>query len=93
MDNLEPINKFSTGCGEGKNFFLSPRNLIIIYTVFRILYLMKSQLGLEAMLEYLKFYIQMVDRSNPDVCHAVSRGLSFLSVEKIYKEAIGRKND
>ena len=48
---------------------------------------MKRQLGLEAMHDYLDSYIKIVDQNNPKLCSAVTKALSLMSVEKMYKDA------
>ena len=69
------------------NFFTEKDNMISIYTAMRILRKMKGQLGLEAMQEYLDHYIRVVDKNNPKLSFAVTKALSYICVEKMYKDA------
>ena len=73
------------------NFFTEKDNMIAIYTAMRILRQMKRQLGLEAMQEYLENYLKVVDRNNPKLSFAVTKALSFMCVEKMYKDACSGK--
>ncbi len=75
-----------------RNIFFRSSNIVIIYTALRILLAMEKQLGLEAMLEYHRKYIQVIDGNNPVLKHAVNRALSLISVEKIYKESFPYEN-
>lgn len=68
---------------------IASQNTITIYTIMAILNLMKNELGLEAMLEYISQYINVVDKNNPNLRSAVRKALSMMSVEKIYKDAMG----
>lgn len=74
-----------------ENIFFRTQNIVIIYTALRILLAMQKQLGLEAMLEYRGKYLQSVDSNNPLLKHAVTRALSLIDVEKIYKEVFHRE--
>jgi len=69
------------------NFFTEKDNMIAIYTAMRILRQMKRQLGLEAMQEYLEHYLKVVDQNNPKLSFAVTKALSYMCVEKMYKDA------
>ncbi len=68
------------------NILFRTSNIVVIYTALKILRMMQSQLGLEAMLEYHQKYLQAVEEKNPMLKHVVNRALSLVSVEKIYKE-------
>lgn len=70
-----------------KNILLRPGNIVVIYTALRILFTMQKELGLEAMLDYHRKYIQTVEEKNPILKHAVNRALSLVNIEKIYKES------
>jgi len=74
-----------------KNIFFRTQNIVVIYTALRILLAMQKQLGLEAMLEYRGKYLQSVESNNPLLKHAVTRALSLIDVEKIYKEVFHRE--
>ena len=63
-------------------------NWISIYTTFRILQQMKSQLGLEAMLEYIDQYQRMIETHNPKFKVIIERAFNMMSVEKLYKDAM-----
>ena len=63
-------------------------NTIAIYTVLSILVKMKNSLGLEAALEYIDKYLTTIEKHNPKIKHATSLAIRFISVEKIYKEAM-----
>jgi len=69
-----------------KSILFRTQNIVIIYTALRILLAMQKQLGLEAMLEYHCKYLKIVESGNPLLKHAVTRALSLIDVEKIYKE-------
>ncbi len=70
-----------------KTFTLPPHS-IAVYTVLRILWRMRKQLGLEAMLEYLEKYMAAIENHNPQLENAVHEALSLLDVERMYKEAV-----
>lgn len=74
-----------------QNIFFRTQNIVVIYTALRILLAMQKQLGLEAMLEYRGKYLQSVESNNPLLKHAVTRALSLIDVEKIYKEVFHRE--
>ena len=65
-----------------------PNSLVTVYTVFRILLTMRVQLGLEAMLEYLERSSKLLEHENPRLKEAVTQALTFMNVEKIYKDAV-----
>jgi len=71
----------------------SPATTVGIYTVLTILGVMKQQLGLEAMLDYINKYIYLIEQNNPDIKHAVERALTLISVEGIYNDAMRSKNE
>ena len=64
--------------------FLTPENTIAIFTTLTILLKMREQLGLEAMLEYMEFYILTIEEHNPRFKGAVARAIELMNVEKIY---------
>ena len=64
--------------------FLTPENTIAIYTTLSILLKMRTHLGLEAMMEYMEFYISTIERYNPRFKGAVEQALSLMNVQKIY---------
>ena len=69
----------------------SAKNMVVIYTMLSILVLMRKQLGLEAMLEYIEEYLEVMGEGNPRVRFAVRRALAMMSVEKMYHDAIHAK--
>ena len=70
------------------NIFLSPTNIIAIYTLLNVLLKMRRELGLEAMLQYMENYRRWLGAYNPKLQCAVLRALELIDVEKIYKEAM-----
>ena len=68
--------------------FTLPSHSIAVYTVLRVLCRMRTQLGLEAMLEYLDKYLETVEAHNPQLKEAVVKALEVMSVEKMYGEAM-----
>ena len=66
----------------------SPLNTLAVYTVLKILFKMKSVLGLEAMLDYMGMYLSVLEKHNPEIKIAVLKALTFINVEKIYLEAV-----
>ena len=68
-------------------------HIIPIYIGLSVLNKMKLELGLEAMLEYMNKYLQIVDEYNPKLQYAVSQALKMISVEKIYHEATHDKQE
>ena len=69
----------------------SGKNLVVIYTMLSILALMKKELGLEAMLEYMDEYLRVVGEGNPRIRFAVRRALKMMNVGKMYHDAIHTK--
>ena len=65
----------------------SPTNIITVYTVLSVFVKMKEKLGLEAMLEYMARYIEILGKDNPQMKHAVAHALTLIDVQKIYREA------
>ena len=66
---------------------MKPTQSIPVYTVLKILIKMKQQLGLEVMLDYMDYYLKIIETHNPDIKEAVEKALMMINVEKIYKEA------
>ena len=64
--------------------FLTPENTIAIFTTLSILLKMREQLGLEAMLEYMEFYIFTIEKYNPRFKGAVEKALSIMSMQKLH---------
>lgn len=66
--------------------FLSVENIVAIYTILQILWVMKQRLGLEAMLEYINTYLNEIENNNPFLKKAVNEAMQLISVEKLYKD-------
>ena len=64
--------------------FLTPENTIAIFTTLSILLKMKTQLGLEAMMEYMEFYVLTIEKHNPRFKGAVEKALSMMSMQKLH---------
>jgi len=88
---MTPENEFSKippeTAGKIENIFLSSNNMIAIYTVLSILVKMRQHLGLEAMLEYIKRYLETIEKHEPSIKDAVSHAVGLISIEKIYSNA------
>ena len=78
---IDPTNK------KFQYSLLSPTNIIAVYTILSVFVKMKQNLGLEAMLEYLDRYIEMLGKDNPQMKGAVEQALRLIDVGKIYREA------
>ncbi len=76
---------------QSSDTIFSPKSIITVYTILFILLEMRKQLGLEAMLEYLEKYITLLEKNNPNMKQAVSHASKYLSIHKIYCEAM--RND
>ena len=85
--NSAPHNSFE----KPQRLLYAPKNTIAIYTVLRSLLKMRKVLGLEAMLEYVGKYLEIIEKSNPVIKSAVEKALTMISVEKMYDE-IFKKN-
>jgi len=68
--------------------FLTPRNVVAIYTVVHILLQMRRDLGVEAMLEYMETYLACLERDNPKFKKTIKMVLSLMDVEKMYRDAV-----
>lgn len=90
--NDEHLNETAPQNTAFPNFFTSKDNQIAIYTSMCILRKMKRQLGIGAMHEYLDHYLKVIDLNNPKLGFAVTKALTLMSVEKMYKDALGEKN-
>ena len=63
-------------------------NAIAVYTVLCILRRMGQQVCLEGMLEYMRRYLEAVEKDNPKLKKAVEQAVSTVDVKKIYKDAL-----
>ncbi|MBN1869072.1 MAG: hypothetical protein JW847_00630 [Candidatus Omnitrophica bacterium] len=68
--------------------FNNASNFIAVYTVFCILRIMREQLCLEAMLDYMGTYLKIVESNNPLLKESVFKALSMISIKKIYEDAM-----
>ncbi len=73
--------------------FFSPNEVVVIYSVVSILFVMKKSLGLEAMLDYMKKFLNLIDQNNPSIKLAVAKALSLMNVEKMYRDAMDRNDE
>ena len=80
--------KFSKSPKKFPQMLTNSANSVAVYTVLCILRGMRTQLCLEAMLEYMEEYLVTIERNNPALKEAVIKALSMVSVKKIYKDAI-----
>ncbi|MDD3375305.1 MAG: hypothetical protein PHY73_06265 [Candidatus Omnitrophica bacterium] len=85
-DNFK--NEFSNSPEIDNNIFSSPRSIIALYTSLRILLMMRKELGLEAMLEYLNKNVETIENNNIQMKSAVTRALLFIDTKKIYEKAM-----
>jgi len=60
---------------------------IAIYTMLCVLGKMKRKIGLEAMLEFSQKYMDLIERRNPKIKHAIAKTLTSIDIEEIYKES------
>lgn len=60
---------------------------VAVYTIFCILKVMRKQLCLEAMLEYMEQYLATVEKANPSLKEAVGKALTRVNIKQIYKDA------
>lgn len=56
------------------------------YTTLAILQDMRQKLGLEAMVEYMDKYLDIIGTHNPKIKSAVNQALSLVSVNKMYED-------
>ena len=66
----------------------SPSNLFVIYTIFVIVLTIKKRFGLEAALEFMEKYLNTAAAQYPSLGKAVEEAFKFVSVEKIFQEAM-----
>ncbi|MFA5060637.1 MAG: hypothetical protein WC676_08450 [Candidatus Omnitrophota bacterium] len=92
MDNSKHDNNPSAAKPQkASNIFSSASNSIAIYTFLRLLFKMRSHLGLEAMLEYVEKYLSVIDKNNPEFKTAVGEAINLISIEKMYKDIANRE--
>lgn len=89
MESNEQYNfKFSKSRKKIPHMLNDPADSVAVYTVLCILRGMRTQLCLEAMLEYMEEYLGAVERNNPMLKDAVSKAMSMISIKKIYKDTM-----
>jgi hypothetical protein len=66
-------------------------HLVVLFTGTAILLKMKQTLGMEAMLEYMESFFIEYEQQHPLVQTAVLRMMNQVSVQTLYKEAMGRE--
>ena len=79
---------FSKTCKKFPRMLTDSTNSVAVYTVLCVLRCMKTQLCLEAMLEYMEEYLKIIEKHNPILKDAASRAMSRINIEKIYKDAM-----
>lgn len=83
--------KFSSADNSPKQEFTplySTANLIVVYIVLFLLTKMRAELGLEAMLDYMRRYMEKLETSQPDLKSHIHRTLRDVDIEKMYKETL-----
>ena len=68
--------------------YLNSRNLISIYTIFHVLLKIRKEVGLEAMLDYIDKYLSLITTHNPRLKLAVTKAISLMNIEKMYKDVM-----
>jgi len=68
--------------------FKDQKSAISLYAILSVLRRMRTELGLEAMLEYMDFYQALIEKHNPQFQEAVGKALEFINVGKIYEDAM-----
>ena len=61
---------------------------IKVYTTLCLLKTMKHEIGLEAMLEYMDKYLDVINKSNPKLHLAAAKAMSLMNIKKIYADAM-----
>ena len=59
-----------------------------VYTILCLFRKIQKKLSLEAMLEYMKKYLETIETNNPELKKAVHEVMAKMDVEKIYREAV-----
>ena len=65
-----------------------PNDIITVYIVLFALRKMRTQLGLEATLEYAEGYIKKMENQNPKLRGLVNKALLNIDIEKMYEDAV-----
>ena len=68
--------------------FKDQSSAITLYAVLSILRRMRSDLGLEAMLEYMDCYRALIEKYNPQFHQAISSVLKQINIDKVYTDAM-----
>ena len=66
---------------------------LTIYIVMRILKLIRGQMGLEAMLEYIDKYLEKNENRHPQFPKAFSLAMKNKKLETIYENTVHYQND
>ena len=73
--------------------FINSNQMVAVYTVLILLRKMKGELGLEAMLEYMNAYLEVIEKYNPKLGRVVSKAVSLMSMEKMYARAVSKNEN
>lgn len=65
-----------------------PGNIIVVYIVLFALRKMRTQLGLEATLEYAEGYIKKMEKQNPKLRGLVNKALSNIDIARMHEDAV-----
>ena len=68
--------------------FYAQDQAIAVYTALSILVLMRKELGLEAMVDYMESYRRIFEVTYPSVKIAVKKAVNLVDVIKLYNEAM-----
>lgn len=71
--------------------FLTVENTVAIYTTLKILSEIRTQLGLEVMLEYMGAYLLLIEKTAPMLKGAVGEAINLVSIEKLYKDMLNNE--
>lgn len=61
-----------------------------VFMAIMTLVKIKQELGLEAMVEYVDHYVEVINENNPKLGDAYQQAMKFINVEKIYQEMISK---
>jgi hypothetical protein len=66
---------------------------VSVYTVMSILKHMRKELGLEAMSEFVDMYINVIEKSHPELRKLVQEALSEQAINHFYQAAVDHEKD
>ena len=69
------------------SLFQSNNSEVAVYTVLKMLHQMKATLSLEAMLEYMQAYLEVIEIHDPQLKEAVKSTLEIIDIEVVYRNA------